>query len=337
MHSHDPRMEVPAATPADRLARAARAAHELSEALWSAMHEELALARAAAPAAGATAAASGAVAASGAAVASGAAATSGAVAASGTAVSSGTAAAFGAADLRWVAELSRRLADVSCTIALLTASGLNESPPADAPAPDPVTPPEPESATPIAIRDVRHDEQAGAELADEWANAEFPAEPAPGGWIGAIARRLQRYSEDRMPFAVLLIEVAELDRLAHVEPARELERLTALLERALGEELRPADLLTRESRGRYWLITPETDGAGARLLAQRLARVVQGTVLHRGVGLQVAIGIAVCPDDGLDAAGLAAHADVGVYAARACGMSLAPDDDMPPSGATPAA
>jgi GGDEF domain-containing protein len=260
------------ATPPDeRLPRAARAAHELSDLVWGYLHDELGQAH---------------------------------------------------ADLGQVAELSRRLADVSSTIALLASRGPSRSAPPpspEAPAPEP-SPPEPAPLEPpeaspagrIEIHDARTSEETSAQ---------------PSAWISSIGRRLERYNEDRLPFAVLLIEVPGIDRLAHAESAHELARLVALVERALGQELRPADLLTQETRGRYWLVTPETDSLGARVLAERLARTVRGTALHRGVGLEVAIGIAVCPDDGLDASALAAHADVGVYAARAAGRSVAPDDD----------
>jgi hypothetical protein len=281
-------MEVPPAVLHERLLRAVRAAHELSDALWASMHAEL---------------------------------------------------LHGAQPAR-VSELAQRLADVCATIATLAAVGPPEGGLAglEAPvwplgpegpegpevsaatAPAPLRPPESAPEDPIAIHDTRPHEPLPAAGA-----------AAPSGWLGAIARRLERYREDHLPFAVLLIEVLALERLAHAEPAPELERLTALSERALGHELRPADRLICESRGRYWLITPETDRPGARTLAERLARTVRATALHRGVGLEVAIGIAVCPDDGAEAAGLAAHADVEVYAARAAGRSLAPGEG-PPAG-----
>jgi GGDEF domain-containing protein len=283
--------------PSQRLQQAARAAHDLCDALWQSLHQEL---------------------------------------------------AAGGAQPERVAQLSRRLADVSSSIALLAAAPSQGAPaegasaqgmpaegasaqgmPAEGasaqgvpaqgmPAPAaavsevaPLQPPEPAPLAGIAIHDARPSEE--------------PAQPS--AWIDSIRRRLQRYSEDRLPFAVLLIEVLGIDQLAHAEPPSELARLVALVERALAAELRPADLLTRESRGRYWLVTPETDGGGGRVLAERLAATVRGTALHRGVGLEVAIGIAVCPDDGTDPAALAAHADVGVYAARAAGRSVAPDDN----------
>ena len=126
-----------------------------------------------------------------------------------------------------------------------------------------------------------------------------------------------------MPFAVLLVELADVERLRHAELPGEVARLTGLVETALSNELRPADSLTRESPGRYWLLAPETDSPSARALAGRLAEAVRGAASHRGAPLQVAVGVAVCPVDGSQAAALAARADSALYAARASGRPVA--------------
>ncbi len=276
-------------SPDERLAGAARAAHELSDALWHSLHEELS-----------------------------------------------------GAQRERAALLAQRLADVGGAIALLAAPSARSAPsPPSAPAlgsaasapaspvETPLEPPEPPREDGIEVHDVRPAELRHAhrhEFAAAVADAERPA-AAPSAWIGSISRRLERYHEDRLPFAVLLIEVIDIDRLAHAEVAQELARLTMQVERAIGAELRPADLLTQEALGRYWLVTPETDSLGARQLAERLARTVRLAARHRGVPLELAIGIAICPEDGHDAAALAVHADVGVYAARASGRTIAPDTD----------
>ena len=261
----------------ERLARAAHAAHDLSDALWEALHEEL----------------------------------------------------TGAAQAERAATLAQRLADVCSAIALLAAKPEPASPaekPAPAQRPAPVQTPAPAEAPlePPGPQPPELSPEDGIEIHDA-RGGEEPARPA--AWIGSISRRLERHREDRLPFAVLLVEIVDIDRLAHAESPQELARLTDHVERAIGAELRPADLLTRESLGRYWLVTPETDTPGARHLAERLVRTVRLAARHRGLPLELAIGIAICPDDGREASALAAHADVGVYAARAAGRSVAPADD----------
>jgi GGDEF domain-containing protein len=149
-----------------------------------------------------------------------------------------------------------------------------------------------------------------------------PDASEPDAWVEAIGRRLERYERDRAPFAVLVVELADVERLRHAELPGEMSRLTGQVEAALTDELRPADSLTRESPGRYWLLAPETDSAAARELVERLSSAVRSAASHRGAPLEVAVGIAVCPLDGSQAAALAAHAEIALYAARASGRPL---------------
>ena len=148
----------------------------------------------------------------------------------------------------------------------------------------------------IAVRDERAG-QAGA---------------AP--WIAAISRRLRDFEQDHRPFAVLLLELRELDRLRATRTPQELERLSADVAQAI------AELLTGEGEapiaqgpGRYWVIARARDAAGARELARRIADALPGRVGSAG---SLLVGTALCPVNARSAAGLAAHADVDLYAAR---------------------
>jgi diguanylate cyclase (GGDEF)-like protein len=268
-----------------RLTRAARAAQTLSETLWEALHEELSDPRA-----------------------------------------------------QRVAELSEQLGELAAIVASLARAdvGVGEAPAAPA---------QPESHAPR----MTHDEPSTREpsvsqpweppeslqplspavLVDELAPEKPPqieirdvrGEDGAAAWIGSIGHRLERYAQDSSPFAVLLVEVVDIERLRRAEPASEVSRLTSQVQDALARGLRPADSLTREGPGRYWLLAPQTDVSGAQLLAERIARAVRSSASHRGTPLEVAVGISVCPDDGKQASELAAHADVELYAARAAGRS----------------
>jgi GGDEF domain-containing protein len=291
---------------AERLVRAARAAQTLSETLWEALHEELA--HPSAPR---------------------------------------------------VTELSQRIAEVSATVGLLAqvsagSSAASAAPvsPAESGAPavrviheEPPARPEPPPARESSS--MARESPSAAVLVDELASREAPAvasqappvialrespeieirdergEHAPSEWIASIGRLLERYARDGAPFAVLLVELAGVERLRHAELPGEVSRLTGLVEAALSGELRPADSLTRESPGRYWLLAGETDSSGSRELAERLAGAVRNAASHRGAPLEVALGVAVCPRDGSQAAALAAQAELALYAARAAGKPVA--------------
>jgi hypothetical protein len=180
----------------------------------------------------------------------------------------------------------------------------DESPPAPAGA----------RATEIEIRDERGED----------------GEQGPAAWIRSIGGQLERFAQDRLPFAVLLVELVEIERLRGATFSAELSELDAALELALTAALGTgAGSLTGERPGRYWLLAQRTDRAGARGLAERVAREVASYGDRLSPRLQVAIGTAVCPEDAREAAALAAHADVGLYADRSAVRSSGARMPMP--------
>jgi GGDEF domain-containing protein len=141
-------------------------------------------------------------------------------------------------------------------------------------------------------------------------------------WLGAIERRLERREQDGLPFAVLVVEVDDLDRLLASQSGGEVAFALEDAERGLTAELAPADLVVRERLGRWWLTSPDRDKVAARDLGVRVAAALARAVLG-GAPLAASIGVAVCPDDGESLESLAARADEGMFAARAAGVPLA--------------
>ena len=176
----------------------------------------------------------------------------------------------------------------------------------------------------IEQQHAQHDERAQHGYTAP-AHAEQGSGPTP--WIASIERRLERYQQDGHAFALLLLELADVQRLRHAELPGEVARLTALVETELSAQLRPADSLMRETPGRYWLLAPQTDGSAAQALAEQMTAAVGRTASHRGAPLRLAVGIAVCPQDALDAAELVDRAEVALYQAHASGRALAPRAD----------
>ncbi|MHB1537380.1 MAG: diguanylate cyclase domain-containing protein [Solirubrobacteraceae bacterium] len=137
----------------------------------------------------------------------------------------------------------------------------------------------------------------------------------------ALERRLERHAQDGVPFALLLVEVLDVERLRALSSNEDVLREIWAVESAIAEQLRPADTLLREIDGRWWLMAPDTGADAAMRLAERLTTAAR-RFAHRGAPLRVVIGMAVCPDDGLDVATLVGHADVDLYAAQAAGRSI---------------
>jgi hypothetical protein len=155
------------------------------------------------------------------------------------------------------------------------------------------------------------EEPAGRDPAEPPANAEIAirdarGEEGPAAWIRSIGRQLERFERDELPFAVVLLEIEGADR--HEQD--NLERVLAAEMRASG-----GGTVTRERAGRYWLLAHRADRIGAHALAVRLERAL-ATAAASGTPIVIASGIAICPEDGVQPAALAAQADVGLYAAR---------------------
>ena len=174
---------------------------------------------------------------------------------------------------------------------------------------------------------------AGAQIVDELRDADpprgepFPAptpapggsriairdrrsEPAPAEWLEAIARELERHEPRQQPFAVLLVELRDLERLRLQSTPAQLAADLDSFERALAG----TGSVIRERPGRYWVMAAGADRRAARSLAGGLAASLAA---GPGEQLQTLTGIAVYPADGRHAAALAAHADVDLIAARA--------------------
>ena len=142
-------------------------------------------------------------------------------------------------------------------------------------------------------------------------------------WATAVVRRVERLIAHGAPAAVLAVDVDDAERLLAADLHGEARAALDRVERALRDELRPGDAAVRERDGRLWIIGGGTTLEGARALGRRLAGAASAAASLGGAPLRVSVGIAVSPDDGTDAASLVAHADEGVFAARAAGVELA--------------
>jgi len=251
---------------------------------------------------------------------------------------------------RILADLSDRLAHVCAAIlhqALAGAgqaqAGSPEKPVvATSPAAAPYSAPAPARTVGVIVDERAAGEPPIADAPDPAPALEAVAEPSPKGeiqirdergdegpaaWIRSIGRHLDRFDEEGSSFAVLLVE------LRGEAPLRQAQIAWEPLEELLVDQLSSSGggTMTRERAGRYWLLAPGTDRIGAGVLAERITRALEARARQRLLRLSVAIGTAVCPEDGRVASMLAAHADVGLFAARAERQLAAPAEVRPDS------
>jgi GGDEF domain-containing protein len=122
------------------------------------------------------------------------------------------------------------------------------------------------------------------------------------------------------PFALLLAELDDRWRLDLIEgSAAPGAGLSEQFLDAARTVMRESDAAVPGDEGRVWLIADGVTRAGAEAIARRLEGAVRGLGSWRGAPLTAAVGVALHPQDGQDAAALAARAEEGVFAAAAAG------------------
>jgi diguanylate cyclase (GGDEF)-like protein/PAS domain S-box-containing protein len=160
----------------------------------------------------------------------------------------------------------------------------------------------------------------------------------------AAEREWLRCARERLPLSVLLIDADHFkrynDRYGHLAGDDCLRAIAAQVA-AVGQ--RPGDVAARYGGEEFVLLLPNTDGDGARRLAQRLCALVQGLGLpHEGnagtavvtVSIGVASGCPGEPDSGPgDLAAVFAAADAALYQAKHAGRNrvVVSDDTSDPA------
>ncbi|MBM4394469.1 MAG: GGDEF domain-containing protein [Deltaproteobacteria bacterium] len=143
----------------------------------------------------------------------------------------------------------------------------------------------------------------------------------------AIEREASRAGRERQPVAVLMADIDHFkpynDSLGHQAGDTCLSRVAAAL---AGAALRPGDLVARFGGEEFAVVLPDTTLTGARIVAERMRRAVEGLAIrHPGadravvtISLGVAAGVASGPDSG---PALVSAADAALYRAKSAGRN----------------
>jgi diguanylate cyclase (GGDEF)-like protein len=134
-----------------------------------------------------------------------------------------------------------------------------------------------------------------------------------------LRQAIDRYNDDGQPCAVMLLD---MDRFKHVNDVlghRFGDRvLRAVSERLRSDALSHTDILARLSGDEFAVLLPATGTASAKEVAARVQASFERpiTLDDHTVDLGAGIGIALCPDHGLEADALLSRAEVAMYAAK---------------------
>jgi diguanylate cyclase (GGDEF)-like protein len=140
------------------------------------------------------------------------------------------------------------------------------------------------------------------------------------------------------PLSVIMVDVDHFKKVndTHGHPAG--DRILVAVAGCLGARLRPRDLVARYGGEEFVLILPETDGPGARVVAERTRQKVESLATDAGVAEPVRVTISLgCATFGpvsfANARALLGAADRALYAAKRGGRNRVEADGEPQAAA----
>jgi diguanylate cyclase (GGDEF)-like protein len=129
----------------------------------------------------------------------------------------------------------------------------------------------------------------------------------------------QRYQRDGRPFGLILIDLDDFkrvnDTLGHVVGDDLLRRFA----QRLRQSVRPEDCVGRLGGDEFAVVVFDADRTEMRRRAERICDALSEPIDVSGVCLEVelSLGVALCPDHGIDGHALLQRADVAMYVAKA--------------------
>lgn len=139
-----------------------------------------------------------------------------------------------------------------------------------------------------------------------------------------LAEMLMRAQRHEKPVSVVLTDIDKFksvnDTYGHPIGDQVLKRVA----KVVAQQVRKVDIVARYGGEEFAIVLEETDGAGAKLLCERVREEVAAQVMNSDKGafrVTLSLGIASYPDDGMEQALLIERADQALYAAKQGGRN----------------
>ena len=144
---------------------------------------------------------------------------------------------------------------------------------------------------------------------------------------GAFQRELGALIDRGATFALVMLDLDAFKAYndTHGHPAG--DALLVRVANAMREAVREGDRLYRYGGDEFSILLPETDGAGAREVAERVRNAVAPLTADAGPIVTVSAGISLHPDDGTDKDAVVSAADRALYLAKPPNRVRLPNDD----------
>jgi diguanylate cyclase (GGDEF)-like protein len=144
---------------------------------------------------------------------------------------------------------------------------------------------------------------------------------------GAFQRELGALIERGLPFALVMLDLDAFKAYndGHGHPAG--DALLVRVATAMRDAVREGDRLYRYGGDEFSILLPDTDGASAREVAERVRNAVAPLTADVGPVVTVSAGISLHPDDGSDKDAVVSAADRALYLAKPPNRVRLPNDD----------
>jgi diguanylate cyclase (GGDEF)-like protein len=159
-------------------------------------------------------------------------------------------------------------------------------------------------------------------------------------FLSTLDRELERARRFGTPLGLIMLDVDDFkqvnDRYGHQQGDEVLAQVAAVVR----DQTRDLDIAARYGGEELAVILPQTDAAGAGLLAERMRAAIESLHVSRVGGsgtlsVTASFGVAAMPDSALDRGGLIAAADGALYAAKRAGKNRVERAGLPMAEPSP--
>jgi diguanylate cyclase (GGDEF)-like protein len=145
-------------------------------------------------------------------------------------------------------------------------------------------------------------------------------------FLSILDRELERSRRFDTPLGLVMVDLDDFKRVNDTHGHQQGDEVLAHVAGVLRDVSRELDTAARYGGEELAVVLPQTDAAGAALLAERMRSAVEALRVPRvggkgTIGVTASFGVAAVPEDGVERSALIAAADAALYAAKAGGKN----------------
>lgn len=138
-------------------------------------------------------------------------------------------------------------------------------------------------------------------------------------WLRIVLAAERNYGH---PFSLMIVEVEGLPQISEAYGSSAGDRMLRAVTDVIGGQLRSADRAFRLDEDELCVLFPQQGPLPTVTLAERLAALIDDSQSVNAPRVEIALGIASCPEHGNEAEALIAAAEEAAFAARAKGEKV---------------